>query len=182
MPKSKNIARQKLDKILTSFGVVVVVTLLVVGGLCWWAYSFTTSTVRSELVSQKIYFPPKGSPALSPKEFPDLQKYAGQQVDNGPKAKAFADGFIGRHLEMIGGGQTYAEVSAKAMADPTNTKLQAEKATLFQGETLRGMLLGNAYAFWTVGYIAKIVAIVAFVAAGLMLFLVLLGLGRIFSS
>ena len=47
--------------------------------------------VHDQLAEQKIQFPPKGSPALDPKEFPGLQRYAGEGVDNGPKAKAYAD-------------------------------------------------------------------------------------------
>ena len=34
--------------------------------------------------------------ALDPKQFPGLQRYAGQAVDNGAKAKAYADQFIAR--------------------------------------------------------------------------------------
>ena len=171
--------RKAIDKIIVSFGVVATIVLIAIGGLAWWAYSFTNSTVHTELVSQRIYFPPKGSAALSPTEFPDLQQYAGQLVDNGPKAKAFAYGFIGRHLEKVAGGQTYSQVSAKALADPTNTALQKQAQTLFQGETLRGLLLGDAYAFWTVGRIAEIAAIVALAGAGVMTVLVFLGLAHI---
>jgi hypothetical protein len=72
-----------------------------------------------------------------------------------------------------------SEVSEAAMADPTNEKLAAQKATLFQGETLRGMLLGTGYAFWTFGMIAKYVAIAAFVGAVVMAVLVLLGKGHL---
>jgi hypothetical protein len=61
------------------------------------------------------------------------------------------------------------------MKDPTNAKLQAQKATLFQGETLRGLLLGDGYAYWTFGMLAKSAAVAAFVAAGVMAFLVALG-------
>ena len=46
---------------------------------------------------------------------------------------------------------------------------------MFKGETLRGLLL-NAYAFGTMGTIAGIAAIGAFVGAGLLLLLSLLGL------
>ena len=38
------------------------------------------------------------APGLDAKEFPGLQRYAGQAVDNGPKAKAYADQFIKTHL------------------------------------------------------------------------------------
>ena len=46
-------------------------------------------------------------------------------------------------------------------------------ATVFKGETLRDLFL-NAYAFGTVGMIAGIAAVVAFVGAGIMLVLFLL--------
>jgi hypothetical protein len=55
-----------------------------------------------------------------------------------------------------------------------NAALAAQVNTVFKGETLRGLLL-NAYAFGTMGMIAGIAAIGAFIAAALML--VLSGLG-----
>ena len=136
--------------------------------MAWWAHSFTTSSVKSELAAQKIYFPPKGSPALaSPEIGPYLNQYAGQELLTGPQAKAYADHFIAVHLQEVAGGQTYAKVSNASLADPSNTTLKAEAQTLFQGETLRGLLLGDAYSFWTVGYIAQICALVCFLAAGI---------------
>lgn len=170
--------RKVIDKVFILLGVCATAVLLVVGGLAWWGYSFAHNQVHDELVSQKIYFPPKGSEALSPSEFPDLQKYAGQQVDNGEKAKAYANGFIGRHVEKIANGQTYAQVSSAALKDPSNAALQQEKATLFQGETLRGLLL-NAYAFSTLGMISYYVALTAFAGAAVFAILVLLGLGHL---
>ena len=47
-------------------------------------------------------------------------------------------------------------------------------ATVFRGETLRGLLL-NAYAFDTMGTLAAVAAIVAFIGAGLMALLGALG-------
>jgi len=170
--------RKVIDKVFIMLGVCATALLLVVGGLAWWGYSFTHEQVHDELVSQKIYFPPKGSAALSPSEFPDLQQYAGQQVDNGQKARAYANGFIGRHIEKVAGGQTYAQVSSAALADPTNATLQQQKTTLFQGETLRGLLL-NAYAFDTLGVISYYVAVTAFLGAGIFAILVLLGLNHL---
>ncbi len=168
--------RKVIDQILITLGVIGTVALLAIGGLSWWAYTFTTANVHNELASQKIFFPAKGSPSFSPAEFPDIQQYAGQQVVDGPTAKAYANGFIARHLQQIGGGKTYSQVSAEARADPQNTQLAQEAQTLFQGETLRGLLLGDGYGFWEVGYIARTVAIVAFVAGGIMAVLVILGL------
>jgi hypothetical protein len=167
--------RKVIDKVFILLGVVSTAVLLVVGGLAWYGYNFATNSVKDELSAQKIYFPPKGSAALDPVEFPTLQKYAGQLVDNGPKAKAYANDFIGKHLEKVAGGKTYAEVSSEALKDPTNQKLQGQKATLFQGETLRGLLLGDGYAYWTFGMIAQYVAIAAFAGAVVMSLLVLLG-------
>ena len=79
------------------------------------------------------------------------------------------------HLQEIGGGKTYAQLSAASLADPTNTKLAGQVATVFKGTTLRGLLL-EAYAFWTFGQIALVAAIVSFVLAGVMLLLTVLGM------
>lgn len=168
--------RKAIDKVFILLGLITTVVLLVIGGLAWYGYHFATTSVRNELSAQKIYFPPKGSPALDPAEFPGLQQYAGQLVDNGPKAKAYANEFIGKHLEKVAGGQTYAEVSSAALKDPNNQKLQGQKAALFQGETLRGLLLGDGYAYWTFGMLAKYVAVAAFAGAALMALLVWFGL------
>jgi len=168
--------RKAIDKVFILLGIATSLLLLVMSGLLFYGSNFATSQVKTELSAQKIFFPPKGSPALDPNEFPDLQQYAGQQVNDGEKAKAYANGFIGRHLEKIGGGKTYSEVSAEAMKDPTNAKLQQQKATLFQGETLRGILLGTGYAYWTFGMIALYAAIASLAGAIVMAILVLLGL------
>jgi hypothetical protein len=177
--KVTKLRRKTIDQVLTTFGVVATLALIVMGGLAWWAYSFTTSSVHDELASQKIYFPAKGSAALASKEVgPYLNQYAGQQLLTGPQARAFANHYIAVHLSEVANGQTYAEVSGKALASPSNAALQNQANTLFKGETLRGMLL-NAYAFWTVGMVARIGALVCFVAAGAMAILTLLGFWHI---
>ena len=104
-----------------------------------------------------------------------MQQYAGQQLTTGAQAEVYADHFIAVHVSGVAEGQTYAQVSSAALADPSNADLQAQKATLFQGETLRGLLL-NAYAFSTMGTIAGIAAIASFVGAAAMIVLALLGL------
>jgi hypothetical protein len=53
--------------------------------------------------------------------------------------------------------------------------LEAQRDSLFKGETLRGLLL-SSYAWWTVGRIALIAAIGAFAAAALMGVLSIAGL------
>lgn len=166
--KSQN---QAVNKVFMYLSIVAAVLLFVVGGLALWAHNFTSEMVKNELSAQKVYFPEKGSKALDPATYPDLQQYAGQLVDTPEKAKAYANGYIGRHLEKVANGKVYAEVSAESMKDPTNQELQKQKQTLFQGETLRGMLLTSGYGFGTIGEVAGIAANVAFIGGVVMLVL-----------
>ena len=167
--------RPLIDKLLTAAGVVGLFVLLAAGGLSQWGERFASSQIQSQLTQEKISFPPAGSPALDPQEFPGLQQYAGQPVDNGDKAKAYADQFIWHHMMKASGGKTYAEVSTLAQANPTDTKLAALKSTLFQGDMLRSSLL-TAYAFSRFGLIAHWAALACYAAAAVMTVLVLLGL------
>jgi hypothetical protein len=167
--------RRLFDVLISTAGLLLAAVLFLAGGLLTWAHSFVGDEVHSQLAAQKIFFPPKGSPAIAGPEFKDMQQYAGQQLTTGAQAKVYADSFIRVHLNEIAGGQTYAQLSTKAQANPTDLKLQGQVATMFKGETLRGLLL-NAYAFGTMGTIAGIAAIAAFGAAGFMLVLGGLGL------
>jgi hypothetical protein len=138
--------------------------------------------VHDQLAAQQIYFPPKGSDALAPKDIgPYLNKYAGQQLTTGAQAKAYADHFIAVHIKEMTGGQTYAQLSGKFVAmtpaqqaSAAGQKLNGEVQTVFRGETLRGLLL-NAYAFDTMGTIAFVASIGAWIGAALMA--ILSGLG-----
>jgi hypothetical protein len=167
--------RRTIDLILSSAGLVIAVVLLVVGGLLIWGQVFVNNEVHNQLAAQKIFFPPKGSAAIAGPQFAAMNKYAGQQLVTGPQAQTYANDFIAVHLSEVAGGKTYSQVSAALQADPTNASLKAEQATLFQGTTLRGLLL-NAYAFSQVATIAGITAIVCFVAAGVLVLLSVLGL------
>ena len=80
-------------------------------------------------------------------------------MTTGAQAEVYADHFIANHLTEIGGGQTYAQLSAKSLAAPKNTALAAQVQAMFRGETLRGLLL-NAYAFGTVGQIMLIARLI----------------------
>ena len=148
--------------------VILTVILGVGGGLLFYGSHFGLNMVHTQLAAQNISFPAKGSTALTPAEFPDLQRYAGQKVDTGPKAKAYANGFIGRHLVTAAGGQTYSQASTASQADPTNAKLTAQVATLFKGETLRGLLL-YAWGWSVVSSIALYAAIGAMIGFVIML-------------
>jgi hypothetical protein len=149
---------------LAIIGTVLFGVLAVGGSLLIWGSNFAQNMVHDQLSAQKISFPAKGSPSLDPKEFPGLQRYAGQAVDSGPKAKAYANQFINVHLKGIGGGKTYSELSAQSMASPNDTKLAGTVQTMFRGETLRGLLL-YAWGWSVVGLIAYWVGIAAFLGA-----------------
>jgi hypothetical protein len=145
-PKSPLLARVTS---LTSIAAVTAAGMMVIGVLALVGGNYANDVVHDQLTPQKISFPAADSPAL----LPGIKQYAGQQVTDGGQAKAYANDFIGAHLKEIAGGKTYAEVSTAALADPKNEKLAAQKASLFQGETLRGLLL-NAWGWSVVGTIA----------------------------
>jgi len=141
--------------------------LAFVAGFAFWASNFATSQVQSQLAAQKITFPAADSAAIKALPAADaaaMRVYAGEQLTTGQQAETYADHFIKVHLGEIGGGQTYAQVSAAAMADPTNTKLAGTVQTLFQGSTLRGLLL-NSYGWWQIGQYALYAAIGLAIAA-----------------
>ncbi len=167
--------RRTLDLLLSWLGVLLTVGLLVAGSLLTWGYNFANSTVHSQLAEQQIYFPAKGSPELaSPKIGPYLDPYAGKQLLTGREAEVWADHFIAVHIQEMSCGKTYVQLISASLADPSNKSLASLVQTVFQGETLRGMLL-NAYAFWTFGQIALWSAVSAFGASILMLILTVLG-------
>jgi len=169
--------RKTFDLLAVIGGLVLAVVLAVAGGLLLWGHNFVSDQVHTQLAAQKIYFPPASSApikALPAADAKAMTAYAGQQMTTGAQAQTYADHFIAVHLREIGGGKTYAQLSSASLAQPKNTALAAQVQTIFRGETLRGLLL-NAYAFWKIGQIMLIAAIVAFIGCGLML--VLSGLG-----
>ena len=92
-----------------------------------------TSEVHTQLTAEKIVFPANNSPAITAPEFAAMHQYAGQLMTTGAQAAVYAD-----HLKEIGGGKTYAQLSAQSLADPANAALGARLQTVFRGETLRG--------------------------------------------
>ena len=166
--------RRTFDILVAAGGLFLAVTLIASGVLLTWAHTFIGNEVHTQLAAQQIYFPPANSKAVAGPEFAAMRPYGGQQLTTGAQAQVYADHFIANHLKEIGGGKTYAQLSALSIAQPDNAKLAAQVATVFKGETLRGLLL-NAYAFGTMGMIAGIAAIAAFIAGAVML--VLSGLG-----
>jgi hypothetical protein len=156
---------------------VLFLLLAIGGGLLLWGANFASNMVHDQLAAQRIFFPDKGSPALDPAQFPGLQQYAGQQVDNGPKAKAYANEFIAAHLAEVADGKTYSEVSALSRANPDDAALAGQVQTLFRGETLRGLLL-YAWGWSVVGQIAFVVAMFALVGALVVALAMIYGIWR----
>ena len=152
---------------------VMVVVLAAGAGFAFSLGTFTTTQIKDELTAQQIYFPAKDQiktgGALDPAEFPqEIRDQAGNQVTDGNQARIYANDFIGKHLEGVAGGLTYAsmgtkisQLNAQLAATPKDSPqyadlqkqvatANAQRDTLFKGETLRGNLL-NAYGWWTVG-------------------------------
>jgi hypothetical protein len=170
--------RRTFDALATAAGLILTAVLIVAGVLLVWGHSYANSQVHNQLAAQKIVFPTTSNPefkALPTADAAAMGQYAGQLMTNGAQAETYADHFIGYHLTLIGGGKTYSELSAAALAAPNNAKLAGQVDAIFKGTTLRSMLL-EAYGFWQFGQIALIAAWAAFVGAALMLILSLLGL------
>jgi len=88
----------------------------------------------------------------------------------GAQAGVYANNFITVHLSEVPYGGVYAKANAAALANPKNTGIAGEVATIFKGTTLRGLLL-EAYGFGQMGQIAGDGALASFILAGLMLVL-----------
>ena len=176
--EAARIPRRMFDNVLTAAGLLMTVVLIVAGGLLVWAHTFVDNEIHNQLAAEQIFFPAANSPAVAGPEFAAMRQYGGQQLTTGAQAEVYADHFIAVHLKAIGGGKTYAQLSTAAQADPTNTVLAGEVATVFKGETLRGLLL-NAYAFGTMATIAMIAAIAAFIGGAAMFVLSVLGIMHI---
>lgn len=183
--------RRMIDRVLIGLGVVLAVGLAVAGALLTWGANFSDDYVYDELSSQNIFFPPEE--ALLAEEPPrtDLVQYAGEQVTTGAHAEAYAS-YIDGHLPELtyaeqgaGEREARAAVAAAEEAGAPEAEIQAlrdeaaqltqQRDTTFKGETLRGLLL-SAYAWSTVGQIAGIAAIAAFIGSALMVVLVAAGL------
>jgi hypothetical protein len=146
--------RKVWDRLVSGAAAVVAVALIVVGALAIVGGNFGRQSVRDRLTPEKVTFAPYD--AMSPEEQASVGRFAGQQVDTGPEAEAFAT-YIAGHLEAVNDGKTYAETSAEARAEglapDVAAELQGKADTLFKGETLRSIML-NAYGWWTAATIA----------------------------
>ncbi|HEY4887473.1 MAG TPA: hypothetical protein VIJ58_02690 [Candidatus Dormibacteraeota bacterium] len=170
---------------IISIQAMLVVILAAASGFLFYEGSFVTTMVKDELTAQQVFFPGvdqiKAGGALDPAEFPqEIRDQAGNQVTDGNQAKIYANDFLGKHLQTVAGGSTYASIGTKITAanaalaaasktDPNYATLQAnvatlngQKTTLFTGEMLRATLL-NSWGWWTLG------AYTTFAGIGLMI-------------
>ena len=183
--------RRTIDRVVSLIGLGLSVFLFVAAALLNWGYTFADKNVSDQLSAQRISFPKADSDsfkALPEEDQIALRPFAGMQLTTGEQAMAYAQHYIGVHVKGIAGGKTYSEVSGAALAasaqskaDPTNTELatnaatlMGQRQTLFMGETLKG-LLGNAYAFWQIGQIAMYAMWAAIAGGVIMLILSILG-------
>jgi hypothetical protein len=167
--------RRTWDRLVSTAALVVAIVLIALGGAAIYGGNFGRNNVADRLKPQKVTFAPYA--AMSPTEQATLGAYAGQQVTTGPQAEAFAR-YIAGHLLEVNGGKTYAETSAAARAPGVDPKvaaaLQAKAAILFQGETLRSIML-NAYGWWTIATIALYAGFGMVIAGIVLLVLAILG-------
>jgi hypothetical protein len=169
--------RKTFDVLVSTAGFVLAAVLLVAGGLLVWGYSFANGQVHDQLAAQTLALPPKTHAefkALPAADQAAMGAYAGQPLTTGAQAKTYADNFIAVHLNEMGKGLTYSQLSAQSQAQPKNVALAATVQTVFRGTTLRSMLL-EAYGFWMFGQIALFAAIASFIGAALMLILSIVG-------
>ena len=152
---------------------ILVLVLAGASGFLLFEGNFATNMIQNELTAQQISFPGadqiKAGGALDPAEFPqEIRDQAGNQLVDGNQARIYANDFLGKHLQGVAGGSTYATIGTKISAanaalaaasktDPNYATLQAnvatlngQKTTLFTGEMLRATLL-NSWGWWTLG-------------------------------
>jgi hypothetical protein len=170
---------------IISIQAMLVLILAAASGFLFYEGNFVTNMVKDELTAQQVFFPTadqiKAGGALDPAEFPqEIRDQAGNQVVDGNQARIYAQDFLGKHLQTVAGGSTYASIGTKITAanaalaaasktDPNYATLQAnvatlngQKTTLFTGEMLRATLL-NSWGWWTLG------AYTTFAGIGLMI-------------
>ena len=181
--------RRTFDKLVSFVGLGLAALLLIFAGLLNFGAGFANDSVQTQLANQNIAFPAEAALPSATKD--QLAKWAGKQVTTGEMARDYSDLFILEHMNaaataVVGKPATYSEVSAAYMTaqrDGVTTPEQLQKIadlkeTLFQGNTLRGMLL-EAFAFGTMGVIAGYAAIAALAGGILFLLLGIAGLMHI---
>src|SRR6202162_2355099 len=162
--QEENVVNKAIRWRIVSLQAMLVIILMGASGFLFYEGSFVTGMVKDELTAQQVFFPGtdqiKAGGSLDPAEFSqEIRDQAGNQVTDGNQARIYANDFIGKHLTSVAGGLTYAGVGTKVSQlnaqlpatskDDSNyaalqkqiTTLNAQRDTLFKGETLRSILL-----------------------------------------
>jgi hypothetical protein len=192
--------RRTLD-IMFSAGGVALAALLLIGAMVLTSNAnFAKTYVRNQLAQQQITFKPMNALTAEEAKQACLVKYAGQKLTSGKQAECYANNFVGLHLESIAGGRTYAQlgddqtalkaqIAAAQTANPATVPalqkqladLTTNRTTVFQGETIRGLLL-TSYGFSVFGVKGSQVATVAYIVAGLLFLLSIAGFVHAFRT
>jgi len=171
--------RRTLDLIFAAGGVLIALLIGVLGLVLQNQANFAKNYVHNQLSQQKITFTPAAF-LKADENNPCLKSYAGKPLVTGKEAECYANHYIGVHVTLINNGKTYSESSSDArtleaklaaMSDQNSAAakalaaqvqvLQGKVTTLFQGETLRGLLL-TSYGFSIFGDRAQQAADVCF--------------------
>ena len=177
-------------------GLALAVALVAVGGIMRNDANFAKEYVARQLGEQRISFKPADALTEAERQRPCLVAYAGQPLTTGKQAECYANNFIGVHLKSVADGKTFSEMRevqttlradlarAQAAGDPAAADLQRQlaemtgkRSTLFEGETVRGLLL-TSFGFSTLGGKADLASRVAFLASGALLILSVAVLAR----
>jgi hypothetical protein len=192
--------RRTLDVLFSAGGIALAGLLLVLGLVMTSNANFAKGYVKDQLSQQHITFKPANALTAEEAQSACVVKYAGQPLTTGAQAECYANDFIGLHVKSIANGQTYADLGAPQTAltaqvkaataanDPALPALQgqltaitAQRTSLFQGETLRGLLL-TSFGFSVFGVKGSQVATVAYIVAGLLLLLSIAGFVHAFRT
>lgn len=190
--------RRTFDTILSITGFALAAVLLAAGALLNWGANFASSSVRDQLVAQKISF--GAADSFSDDCLKPLASWADKPVEDGAGAEAYAKlikchmesslkaaglepdetySTLGRVRELAGQvaimpEDTDADKAAKAKAQAEVDTLTSMRNLIYQGESLRSILL-TAYAFGTIGTVASIASLGAYGLSALMFILSILG-------
>jgi hypothetical protein len=188
--------RRTLDLILSGGGLMVAALLVALAFAAGTQYSFATNYVKEELSAQKIVFATADKLTAEEQTWKagssSLVTYAGQPLETGPQAEAYAKYYIAKHMDTAATtagfpGATYATLggirtglsaditAAKAKGDTAaaadlQKKLDAAtslRTTMQTGETLRGLLL-TVYGFSVLGDMAGLASNLLYGLAAIM--------------
>ena len=202
--------RRTLDLILAGGGIMVAALLVALAFAVGTQYTFATNYVKEELSAQKIQFATADKLTDGEKTWKvgsaSLVTYAGQPLETGPQAEAYAKYYIAYHMDTAAktagfDGATYATLggirtgltadiaAAKAKGD-TAAAADAQKkldsatslrTTMQTGETLRGLLL-TVYGFSVLGDMAGLASTLLYGLAAILFLISAAGLVHAFAT